>query len=107
MTSVPTPSPPTVYAVVSVSPAISVSWVRAASWTTGEPPMVQVCGEDRCALLPVVDVCPCYVGTPDQRIVNLSHAAWRLITDAPLETGLLHVEVDITPAPARVADADS
>jgi hypothetical protein len=73
----------------------------------GEPALVQVCGEDRCALLPVVDTCECYVGTPDQRIVNLSHTAWRLVTDAPLETGLLHVEVDITPAPAGAAGADS
>jgi hypothetical protein len=73
----------------------------------GEPALVQVCGEDRCALLPLVDTCECFVGTPDQRIVNLSHAAWRLVTDAPLETGLLHVEVDISPAPPGAAGAES
>jgi len=59
---------------------------------SGTPDEVLVCG-DRCVLLPVVDSCPCYVGTADQRIANLSHAAWALITDAPLEEGLVQVEV--------------
>ena len=62
----------------------------------GEPALVLVCA-DRCVSLPVVDSCPCYVGTPDQRIANLSHAAWRLVTDDPLEEGLVHVEVHLAP----------
>ncbi len=59
---------------------------------SGAPDEVLVCA-DHCALLPVVDSCPCYVGTTDQRVANLSHAAWRMITDDPLEEGLVQVEV--------------
>jgi hypothetical protein len=63
---------------------------------SGEPTMVVVCAE-RCVTMPVVDSCPCYVGTPDQRVANLSHAAWAAITDAPLAEGLIEVEVHISP----------
>jgi hypothetical protein len=62
----------------------------------GEPSWVLVCA-DRCASMPVVDSCPCYVGSSDQRIANLSHAAWRLISDAPLVEGLVPVVVHLTP----------
>jgi len=58
----------------------------------GLPRYVLVCA-DRCVALPVVDSCPCYVGTADQRVANLSHEAWRLVTDLPLEEGLVQVEV--------------
>ena len=66
----------------------------------GDPNYVLICA-DRCASLPVVDSCPCYVGTPEQRVANLSHAAWRLISDMPLEEGLIEVEITFSPIAPR------
>lgn len=65
----------------------------------GQPTVVLVCA-DRCVSLPVVDSCPCYVGTADQRVANLSHEAWRQISDAPLEEGLIDVEIHLSPVEA-------
>lgn len=62
----------------------------------GEPTHVLVCA-DRCVSMPVVDSCPCYVGTADQRVANLSHEAWRQVTDFPLEEGLVQVEIHLSP----------
>ena len=62
----------------------------------GQPAYVLVCA-DRCVTLPVVDSCPCYVGTPDQRVANLSLEAWRQVTDLPIEEGLVQVEVYLDP----------
>ena len=71
-------------------------WSSVAASRTASRSYVLVCA-DRCMSLPVVDSCPCYVGTADERVANLSHEAWRQISDMPLEEGLIEVEITLSP----------
>jgi hypothetical protein len=78
-------------------PTVALPLPAGIAPSADDPVSVLVCA-DRCVLLPVVDSCPCYAGTADQRIANLSHAAWALVSDMPLEEGLIEVEVHLRPS---------
>jgi hypothetical protein len=78
-------------------PTVALPLSTGIAPSADEPIEVLVCA-DRCVLLPVVDSCPCYAGTSDQRIANLSHAAWALVSDMPLAEGLIEVVVHLHPS---------
>ncbi|MDQ2941717.1 MAG: hypothetical protein M3R05_05955 [Chloroflexota bacterium] len=75
-------------------PSVALPGAIGGRYTGAIHGYVTVCA-DRCARLPIVDWCDCYWGGRDQRVVDISHAAWPLITDQPLSRGLIQVRLVI------------
>ncbi len=102
VTAAPTPTPATEVTGIASNYPGTAGWMGEATvalpgalggaYTGVVNGHVTVCAE-RCARLPVVDWCQCYWGSSDQRIVDLSHPAWSLVSDAPLAEGLIEVRL--------------
>ncbi len=101
-TAVPTPTPTTEVAGIGSNYPGTAGWMGQATVAMPGDLGGQYSGEvnghvtvcaDRCVRFPVVDWCQCYWGTDDQRVVDLSHSAWALVSDASLTEGLVEVRV--------------
>jgi hypothetical protein len=80
------------------APTVALPIAYGGRLSHGDPQWITVCA-DRCVRLPVVDSCPCYYGTTDARVANLSHSAWALVSDAPLAEGLIPVTLQLRDQP--------
>lgn len=71
-------------------------YAAVPSYRWGDPPYdLEVCTVEDCVTVTVGDYCQCYVGTADERVIDLSPAAFSRL--APLHHGLVIVTVEEVP----------